>query len=568
MQRDGRAKQALDLYLLLDREHPNEPVIRLGIASAALEAGDLGQARRVVDEAIATQPPDPDWIRLRGKVLMAEGKPAEAVAAWRELLTVFPDREEAYRTTGMLLASEKKISEAVALLEEGRAALGDSLLFHTELAALYDMIGRSGSALAEYVRGVAAGRIDAAEATFRSGDLNVSAEEAADLAALAATLAPATPAAAAELSSFLAHLWLLAGECAAARAAAGQADAQSGGCGERRLAFAERIADGPCAAEGIEALREVTATCPPSPVVWHARRTLAKRLVEAGGFGEARDQLASLIAEAPEGSPEHAEGLLELADVQLVGTREPAAARASFERFVSRYPGGQTAWSARLGAARAALLAGDFAAAEPAFAGLVDRGPDDDVREAGLFFLAELNFYRGDFDKSLELYAKLLKTYPAGTYLNDAVDRLVFVEASRDAGDGLLREFADAARSGQAGDAAGAEARFRTLASDFPLSALRDEAMFEAAMLADRLGRHEAALADLDLLVESFSESPLAPRALLEKGRIRARKLADAAGARAEWERLLVDYPKSLLVDEARAHLGELDARAASGTRG
>jgi len=566
--RDGRSKEALALFKTLVGQYPNDTMVLLGLAQSAIGAGARDDARRVIEQQVAADPTNPDWIRLLGTLRKAEGKPKEALAAWRGLLTAIPDREEAYRVTAGLAASEKMLSEAIAILREGRVALGDSLLFGAELASLYDLTASPEEALLEHARAVALGREIAAEAIARSNEMSVSAEQAARVAAKAFALPTATPELRAELCDFVSSLWLSAGDCAAAREAAAEAGRASGDCGVRELSFGERVAVGACESEALVALRSVVAGCPESPASWRARKTLSDRLIARGDYAEARDVLAAMVAGRAEGTCERAAALFTLGGVLLEGVRDPAGARDAYAQFAAT---GRCAerdiWQARIGAAQAALLLGDAATAEKGFLDATEHAKDDAAREAALFRLAELYFYSGNFEKANETYRKLMATFPGGVYLNDVAARIVFLEQGDETGGGLLKEYADAQRAALAGDP-GAGARLEAIVRDFPLSGLRDDAALEAALLAKWRGDYTGAIAALDIFVSEFADSPLAPRALLEKGAIRANHLGDLAGGRADYERILVEFPASLIADEARAAIEEIDARTRERTRG
>ncbi|MFN0150499.1 MAG: tetratricopeptide repeat protein [bacterium] len=566
--KDGRSREALALFKSLVADYPNDAMVLLGLAQSAIGAGARDDARRVIEQQIAADPTNPDWIRLLGTLRKAEGKPQEALAAWRGLLTAIPDREEAYRITAGLAASEKMLTEAIAILHEGRTALGDSLLFSAELASLYDLTSSPEEALMEHARAVALGREIAAEAIAKSAEMSVGADEAARVAAKAFALPTAGPELRAELCDFVSSLWLAAGDCAAAREAAAEAGRASGDCGARELTFGERVADGACEAEALVALRSVVAGCPDSPAAWRARKTLSDRLVARGDYREARDILAAMVAGRAAGTCERSAALFSLGSVLLDGVREPAAARAAFEEHIATGRCAErTVWQARVGAAQAALLVGDAATAEKEFLDVIERAKDDATREAALFRLAELYFYSANFEKATENYRKLMATYPGGVFLNDVVARVVFLDQGDETGGGLLKEYADAQRAALAGDP-GAGARLEAIVRDFPLSGLRDDAALDAALLAKWRGDFTGAVAALDIFGSEFAESPLAARALLEKAAIRADNLGDVAGGRADYERVLVDYPASLIADEARAAIEEIDARTRERTRG
>lgn len=565
--RDGRARTALEMFEALDRSRPGDLAVRLGLAEAALASGERDVARRTIDDSSATDPRNPDWIRLRGMLLAAEERRGEALAAWRGLLETLPDREQAYRAAAGLATTAKMLSEAIALLEEGRRSVGDSLAFGEDLAALHDLTGNPEAAAVEYGRAVAAARMSAETAVLRCASLGLDAARARAAADAVAALA-APPARGAERLGFLAWLRLTSGDCAGALAAASEADRAAGGCGDKRLLLGERAGDGACAPAGLAALREAAAACPRDPIGWRASRLLAARLADAGSFAEARDLVRALVDAAPSGSPEGDECLFALAGLLLDGTREPLRAREAYERLSARDPRGGRAWPARLGAARAALYAGDLAAAEKAFRECAERGPDDETREAGLFGLAEVRFFGPEPSKAADDLRSLVARYPRGRYVNDAAERIVFIAQNQDAGDELLREYAGAVRAGLAGDAAAAVPRLDAIVADFPLAGLRDDAALEAALVSAWAGDAAGALARLDAFVAGFAGSPLVPRALLETARIRWRRQGDAAGARDACEALLLRHAESLFADEARALLERIAAAPPAGTSG
>lgn len=560
--RGGRAQQAFEFYHALEKARPQDPEVRMGLAESAILVGDKSTAHRLVDAGIAEDGTNPDWIRLHGMLLASEGKKEEALAAWRRLLEVIPDREAAYRITAGLIASEKMLPEATALLIDGRRALRDSLLFGEELAPLYDLMGKPDDAILELARALAGMRITAMTAMTRSPSLEGAGVNVAAAAESVRALAASYPARV-ELLDYLAWLRLAAGDCAGASAAATEADRVSGLCSEHRMALFGMVRpDAPCEAAALGMLREVLTTCPPVPRQWSAVMALTDRLVEAGEYSEARDLLRQTLDRAPEKTRDTEAGRLRLGDVLLDGTREPAKAQEVFKAIQASCSRCPSSWPARLGAARSALLLGDFGAAESAYREAVERGPDDETREAALFGLCEVGFFSGAFDKAGEGLKQLITTYPKGRLLNDAVERMVFLSENTDAGEGLLKSYADALRIGLSGNAPGAIERFNAITADFPLSNLRDDAFMQVALLTAWTGADEDALAKLEGIVTDFPQSPLAPRAILERARIRWRRLGDVAGAREECERLLLHYSDSLLADEARS-LGERLGRVA-----
>ncbi|MGE4366546.1 CHAT domain-containing protein [Thermomonas sp.] len=87
--RQGRYPEAIAAYeqALQDSSPRFAPLVQASLANALILAGDLARARATLDAL----PPPPDAAqraqlqRTRGRLLLAEGKPAEALAVYREL---------------------------------------------------------------------------------------------------------------------------------------------------------------------------------------------------------------------------------------------------------------------------------------------------------------------------------------------------------------------------------------------------------------------------------------------------------------------------------------------------
>jgi tetratricopeptide (TPR) repeat protein len=566
--RSGRAAQALDLYRSMHQSDPANVEVRMGLAEAALLSGHHDLGAQIIEMGAASDPANPDWIRLRGMLLASEGKRDEALAVWRSLLEAIPDKEMAYRVTAGLIASEKMLDEAIALLLEGRRALGDTLLFGEDLAPLYDLAGDPAASVVELARAVVANRMTGNVAMARCPSLDGKPEAAAAAAERVRLFAAARPERV-DLLDLIAWLRLSSGDCAGANAAAAEADRVSGLCNAHRMSLYGMIRpDAPCEAQTLAAVRQALVTCPPLPEQWPLVRVLAGRLAEAGEYAEARDLLDQTLRGLPQATDDAEEGYLALGAILLDGTREMPKARALYEALSARCSKCPQAARARLGGARAALLLGDFAGAEAAYQEALARATDDATREEALFGLAETRFFAGDFAKAGEDLKRVVTTYPKGRCVNDAVERMIFLGENTDAGEGLLKSYAEAVRLGLSGNGRGAVERLDAIVADFPLSNLRDDAAMEAALVVAWMGEDQAALERLERVATEFPDSPLAPRAVLERARIRWRRLGDVAGAQEECERLLLRYSDNLLADEARALADRLARLAKAETRG
>jgi tetratricopeptide (TPR) repeat protein len=86
----------------------------------------------------------------------------------------------------------------------------------------------------------------------------------------------------------------------------------------------------------------------------------------------------------------------------------------------------------------------------------------------------------------------------------------------------------------------------------------------QIALLHEKLGRHQEALADLEQMLSEFPQSRLCPHALQRMGEIYELGLGDLPRARAAYQQVLSDYPRYLFLNEVRRKLRQLEAKEAS----
>ena len=81
----------------------------------------------------------------------------------------------------------------------------------------------------------------------------------------------------------------------------------------------------------------------------------------------------------------------------------------------------------------------------------------------------------------------------------------------------------------------------------------------KAASLQARSGMYREAVASYDTLLTKFKESSVSlDRARFQMGEVYELGLKDPANAIACYEKLLVDYPRSVLVEQARSRIRRL----------
>jgi len=103
-----------------------------------------------------------------------------------------------------------------------------------------------------------------------------------------------------------------------------------------------------------------------------------------------------------------------------------------------------------------------------------------------------------------------------------------------------------------------AQAVYQNLYEEYPDTPLSDDAFFLAGKQSAAMGRFKESVERFDLFLVSYPESDLADEVLLSAGEINEIALKETESAIFYYERLLIDYPRSIYADIARKRLRQL----------
>lgn len=436
-------------------------------------------------------PDDAAGYWLLAKALEADGRPAEAAAAYREVASRLPVlTDAALLAAGEALVDAGQLAAAAELLSASRAAA------HNALTALYAGIGRGGALLD-------AGDADGAARAYREVlDLTLP-PEAARTAPAAVAPAPSSPAGARGAPPALPP---------------GLEPIRDDGTRARILAgwiAAEEAAGRPDAARDLR--RRLVRELPEAP----AARTALDRLAEAGAVvddveaaavlaaaGEHEAALARLEAAlSAAGGPASAPGDLIVRAIRsdrALGRIAEAVGRA--DAFLDARADDPAAPTIALRRAEALLDLGTDDAALEAWAEIAERWPTDGVAAEALWLRARRLERRGDAPGAADAYLRLASGLPDHERAPAAAFRAGFLRWA-------------------AGDAAAAEAAWRAVAEGAAPADDRARAAFWLGRLAADAGDEEAAAAWWRQAVAASPRDGYARRAV---ERLRGRALEDA----------------------------------------
>lgn len=497
----------------------------LGLERAFSSLGQEDSLLPTLDVLLRATPRDPI---LRGallRTLRAVGRDDAARRAFEEWRALNPRDAAPYREYARLLLTDRRTALADSVLTQAVAASGGAREFATDFADLYATMGRWDAAAlawrdamtdAPYLDQSASYSLMGAPAAARDGVRQ------------ALTAVPGTaPAVAAALDRTRAWLELRWGSPSAAwRALSGLPPSDS--TAQLWVDFADEAAH----LGGVRAARDALEAA------YRVRRdpTLALRAANAalsGGDADGALRLATLASAGLDSARATVEAmpLRVRALAELGRPREAEQLLAAYGARVTPAQRRQLARALAWGWIRAGDIARARAAAEQG------GGEDEDVVSGWLAL----------FDGDLEAARSGLRT--AEEKSPEVVTALAFISrANRAHAPGIGGAFLALAR----GDSARASLAFEQAADSVPEAASFLLAL--AARVAHARGDEVRALTLWTRLVERHPTSPEAPEADLEWARALQRR-GDRDGARARFEHLILTWPDSALVPQAREAL-------------
>lgn len=539
---EGALRRALDLEnaskyreaVTAYREAIVQGALTQGVLGLERSFGSLGQEDSLLptlDALLRAAPRDPT---LRGVLLRTQrslGRDAAARRAFEDWRALNPRDPAPYREYVRILLTDRRTAPADSVLQQAVASLGGAREFATEFADLYATMGRWDAAAAAWREALADAPYLDQSAAY---SLMAAPSAARDGVRTALTPQLATPAvvvvALARTRAWLELRWGSPREGWRALRALPPSDSTA----QLWVDFADEavhLGGAVAARDALEAAYQVRQ----DPAL--ALRAASAALT--GGDAASALRLATLATTATP-ALDSARAAAEALPVRVRALSEqgqPGEAEALIDRYGARVTDAQRRLFARA-LAWGWIRAGDVSRARRAAA--QGGGADEDVVSGWLAL----------FDGDLDGARRGLRTAEAQT--PEVVTALAFISRARQPrAPGIGAAFLALAR----GDSSQASRAFEQAAVSVP-----DAASFLiglAARVASAQGDERRAVSLWTQLVERHSRSPEAPEADLEWARSLQRH-GDYAGATARYEHLILTWPDSALVPQAREALDRL----------
>ena len=576
------AGQVAEATALLEDLHAADPAglpVSLKLQEAYEAGGRTDDALALVD---ARTGGTAAGLADRGAVLSRAGRADEATAAFEAAIALEPADEQAYRLVADALGGARRYTDAAAVLERGRTALGQDDAFLFERAHLYGLALDYGRAADLYLAALA-DRPEAAagvRARFRRLLEGQGAPDVLRAAVDRAQTQDPLNRAYRELASFLA---LERGDYDAALDGVRALDRLDREEGQSLLAFAATAEAAGATGVAARALDEILTRHPAGSVAPEAlvrRAGLADRLARAAAervpgptprADSARSDYRAFL-DRYAGFPDAPRAVLALAHLERdVFLDFPASEALLGEAAASPDPA--VAGEARLDLGDVAVRRGDLDAARERFQTVDETLGTGPLAEQARFELALVDFYEGYVFSALAR-VEAIDENTAADATNDAIALRVTLNensggvgaansgdaAGADTTNAALKSYAAAALLVRQGRDADALAALDSLRDALPGHPLADEILFLSAQAQRRLGRPAEASATLDRLATDVPLSFFCDRALVLQADIAERDLADRPEAARRLGLLLERYPGSLFAPDARERLRAMRA--------
>lgn len=259
-------------------------------------------------------------------------------------------------------------------------------------------------------------------------------------------------------------------------------------------------------------------------------------------------------------SPQAAGLKIELAHLQAFYLDKSAEAKKLLQEMLERYQGkAEDLAKAKMKLADILVLEGDMW--EPSLLyGQVEKDFKNDILgQEAKFRNAKLSFYRGEFTWA-EAQMKVLKASTSKLIANDALalSLLIMDNSGLDTSFTALEIYSRADLLIYQNKLDRADKILDTLIAMFTYHPILDEVYFKKAEIALKKADYNLALQQYEKILKNYPTDILADDALFRMGDIYERKLDDTAKAMECYQRIMLEYPGSMYVIEARKRYRQL----------
>jgi tetratricopeptide (TPR) repeat protein len=571
----GDFENAAKLYKELLTADPNNYPFFDGLRRSYIQLKRYDDAISAIHQRLESNRNDLNLLCLLGSALYQSGKEKDANAAWENAVAVDPTNANTYRFVSNSLLENRLLEKAAELYRRARNVCGDENLFTIDLAQLLGVMMDYSGATTEFLRFLAQTPMQLGYVQNRLAQFTGK-EEARSSAIDALRSAKVRPD---ELTvqRLLGWLILEGKDYAEAFDVYKKVDKLANARGVELFAFADRAyREGAyaIAAEAYKAAADAPLSKDRLPyaefgyaLAMKEQTLLVDTLQDSGPvpgrvpesfsrYATAIDYFRNVVAAYPN-TDIAAKSYYQIGRIQFEKYFDLDGALASFanvENPLVRLHSVQHDVANRIGEVLTAK--GDTVNAAVRFRAVIAAAnATPDQQDEATYRLAELAYFRGDFKEAITLLDNISTNLKAD-YTNDALQLLSFLQENTITAELALKEFARADYFARQKKNTEAISILQNLIDKNPQALFVDDGLMRVAALQTQARLYTEALSSYQTLLGKFKESSIAlDKAQFNIARLYDIHLKDKRNAIAAYEKLLADYPQSLLVDAARKRI-------------
>lgn len=520
-----------------------------------------------VNARVERYPKDPELRVLRAELLAQTGQGEEAEKEWNEALRIGAGEPEVYTLVGESYTKLRLFDKGAKVYETARNRFGRNPVVADRLARLYAILGEYEKAANEYVDLLAD---DPSRLSYVQAGLSLITDVPAGVeAAIKITEHLADVRKRPEYLELLAWLYSEKGDDRTAFEVTVRLDKARNAKGSSIYAFADRkLREGKydAALAGYEYfLANFDRKNPLTPpVIYNYVLALQSQYDQNGAVTE--EQAKELIAryrevvEYGKGGTLGDQAVMRIARLQADVLNDPEQALQTLNTEI-RSPNSAVASEAALFRADLALRLGRVEEARELYRRtIVGAGmsrEEETIRSQARLRYAETLLYTGDFKEGVDSLTALTQNIESDA-ANDALAWLFLLQENLDINDPALKEYAKGTYANVRRDWPEVIRAMEQAVALAPQSSLADDALMYKASAQRELRRYEEAIATLLSIPEKYPDGTHADRALYRAAQIAETDLKDNARALDLYTKILVEYPYSQHVSQARDKIREL----------
>lgn len=572
-ERNGAIDRAAEIYVKLFFDDPRHQGYYQGAVRTLTQLHSFDQLIPIIEKRIAVS----GEVNARadlGKAYYRKGEDARARAIWNEMLSGKP-QPSAYSVVGAAMIENQLLDEAVQVYLQGRRTLNQPQAFIFELANIYTARKEYEAAVEEYLNYL---ETNSRQLPFIQGKISelLAAEDPPQASRITAALKAALP----KFNSPILIHRLLAVVSVQAKDFSNALETyktierlQASGAGEAATPgaelynFAERAREANALDAAETAFQIIATEMQNSPYVLPAQFGLAETLKQRGRHNEALIAFQKVKSKQPN-SPWAMRAWFAEGEIYF-SKKTFDKATAAYNTVYEKYGNEPERVEAIFRLGDCALAMNDFARAAEWY-GRANQSASNAVRDKVTYHLAMLEFYQGRFRAAQKLFDTISGATPVAalnerneSMVNDALEMQLLIDAHlADSSRALLR-FARAELAVAQGRTSAAVDTLKNLMTVFSGSSITPLALFTLAQRYADVGDYQESLSAYQKLIKDHPADMRADRSLVRMAEIYETNLKDRVQAQQTYERILLDYPKSLFLDDARQKIRSLSEKPA-----